>query len=132
MNIRLFLIAATMLAITPLYGKDVTWYSLDREEGCTSLTNIYESFPYLSKSATPSSMYKALHQRFPDAELQAFLDDVAKEHAADGTHPSKEEQHFFRSFTISNAFVLLSKKGGVEVNLVTEGVCKSIGGFANE
>jgi hypothetical protein len=78
----------------------------------------------------PAEILAALKQSFADVEMKPFLQVVREEHEAEGSTASAEERRFYQPFTEVNAYVIRSKKGGVDVSIFSSQLCTAIGGLS--
>ena len=130
--LRRFTIALTLTAFLEIsLSAPVShaWYQLNREDGCLPLSALAASYPFLSRARTPKELLGALAKRAPDAKLEVLIDVFDAERRESDEVPSQEESGVMKHFTRSNAFLLSSASESVEIQILSEQLCKAIGGL---
>ncbi|MDX8399738.1 MAG: hypothetical protein R8K20_05770 [Gallionellaceae bacterium] len=123
---RFYILLLILLTAQPCFADDPKWYTAHRENGCQSLTEAYEYWPFLSGYWTPTSLFNALDSRYHDAKLESFVDLASKERKKTGKKMSKLDREYNKNFSKSNSFMLSSKIGQFELVLMTDALCKKI------
>lgn len=110
---RLFLLIV-LLMTQPCLADEPKWYALNRENGCQSMTEVHESWPFLSGYWTPTALFNVLNSKYHDAKLTP-------------SEVPKDAGDVYNKFTKSNALVISSRAGMVELPLMTADLCKEMG-----
>ena len=129
MRISLVLVAALLVA-PAAQGAERQWSVLPREEGCSSLDQVYDLFPYPKGGGSPRELFRLPSDAFPDAAIVPLVDSLAARHERDHSAPNAEERAAYKTGDRANAFVLSSQGGGIEISLPAEAVCPQMRGFA--
>jgi len=130
--LRRFTIALTLagfLEVSLSAPVSPAWYQLNREDGCLPLAELHAHYPFLSGAQTPKEHLSALARRAPDAKLEVLIDVFDAERRKSSDVATQEERHVMKHFTRSNAFLLSSASESVEIQLLSEQLCKAIGGL---
>jgi hypothetical protein len=112
---RNFIFVLALLTAQPCIADEPKWYVLNRELGCQSMTEIHKAWPFMSGYWTPTALFNVLKSRFHDAKLVPL--EIPKES---------------KKFPESNALILSSVTGEIELVLMTADLCEGIGGMPVE
>lgn len=127
-KIALALLCLPALFIAPACRAEAPdWFVLNKEVGCERLVEVHDYLPYTRGQWTPAGMFEALNRQYRDARMTPFIDAVAEDRKESGEAETADAREYFSRFTKTNAILVTSKAGGVELMLFERSLCRTLG-----